>query len=164
MGRVPAHERLRLLRDCSQTGGCLDRVIRVRAALAVVRDGSILLVPHYNTDAGPVQWLVPGGRVDFGESVRDAASREFTEETGLRATVGALLDVSEVLLPDRPWHSLTVTYSGTIVGGRLAAEPEHGHGEKIPRWLSSEDLIEVPYHPKRAVELALGLNIAAPRA
>ena len=133
-------------------------MIRVRAALAVVRDGRILLVPHYNTDAGPVQWLIPGGGVVFGESVRDAASREFTEETGLHAEVGSLLDVSEVLLPERPWHSLTVAYSGTIVGGRLVAEPGHHHGEKVPRWLSADELVEVPYHPKRAVELALGLD------
>lgn len=130
----------------------------MRAALAVVRDGKILLVPHYGTDAGPVQWLIPGGGVDFGEGVREAARREFAEETGLRADVGELLDVSEVLLPERPWHSITVSFLGSLVGGTLAAEADHGFGEKAPRWLSAEDLASVPYHPRRSVELALAIG------
>lgn len=133
----------------------MERLIRVRAALAVVRDGKILLVPHYDTDAGPLQWLIPGGGVRFGEGVREAARREFAEETGLRAEVGELLDVSEVLLPERPWHSITISFHGSIVGGTLAAESDHGFGVKAPRWLSAEDLARVPFQPKRSVELAL---------
>jgi 8-oxo-dGTP pyrophosphatase MutT (NUDIX family) len=76
--------------------------IRVRVALAVVKGSRVLLVPLYDTDAGPVQWCLPGGRLCFGESLREAAEREFEEETGLRARAGELLDVSEVVLPERP--------------------------------------------------------------
>ena len=76
-------------------------VIRIRACLAVVQDHKILLVPHYDTDAGPIQWVIPGGRLRFGESLREAALREFFEETRLRACLTGLLDVSEVILPER---------------------------------------------------------------
>jgi len=129
--------------------------IRLRVALAVVHDNRILLVPHYDTDAGPVQWTIPGGRLEFGEPVRAAAAREFEEETGLRARVDDVLDVSEVILPERPYHSLTITFIGTILGGTLAPEAGHTHGEKMPRWFSAAELAGLAYHPPAIVERAL---------
>jgi 8-oxo-dGTP diphosphatase len=68
----------------------MEEEIRIRACLAAVRDGQILLVPHCGTDAGPVQWTIPGGRVAFGEGLRAAALCEFEEETGLQAEVKGL--------------------------------------------------------------------------
>jgi 8-oxo-dGTP diphosphatase len=133
----------------------MDEEIRIRACLAVVRDGQILLVPHYGTDAGPVQWTIPGGRVAFGEGLRVAALREFEEETGLQAEVAGLLDVSEVILPEKPRHSITVTFSGRITAGELAPEAGHRHGRKMPRWFSAEMINGVPVHPEGTVRKAL---------
>ena len=50
--------------------------IRVRACLAVVEDGRVLLAGHYQTDAGRVQWLIPGGGVEYGEGLQAAACSE----------------------------------------------------------------------------------------
>lgn len=136
----------------------MDDMIRIRACLAVVHDNRILLVPHYNTDAGPVQWLIPGGRVGFGESLQEAAVREFSEETGLQARITGLLDVSEVILPEKPWHSITVTFAGSITGGELASEANHRYSKKMPKWFLVEEIGTVKYHPKQAVEKALGIN------
>lgn len=129
--------------------------IRIRAALAVVEAGRILLVPHFHTDAGQVQWVIPGGQLEFGESLPLAAVREFTEETGLWAEVTGLLDVSEVLIPERPYHSITITYLGGVTGGELRAEAGHPHGEKMPRWFSLEELRGLSYHPPVVVERVL---------
>lgn len=131
--------------------------IRVRVGVAVVQDGRILLVPHYDTDAGPVQWCVPGGRLEPGESLEHAAKREFEEETGLRVEGCRLLDVSEVILTERPYHSITITLTGTVEGGQIRPEPHHRYGEKNPRWLSREELASLAYHPASTVDKALNL-------
>ena len=131
--------------------------IRIRVGVAVVKDRRILLVPHYDTDAGPVQWCIPGGRLGPGESLVDAAKREFAEETGLLAQGCRLLDVSEVILPERSYHSITITFSGAIVGGQIRPEPDHAYGDKTPRWLSGEELASLAYHPAGTIEKALAL-------
>lgn len=99
--------------------------IRVRVALAVTDDDHILLVPHYHTDAGDIQWVIPGGRLEFGEPLRKAAEREFLEETGMMAEVLELLDVSEAIILDRPYHSITITFRGKVTRGAIRAEPDH---------------------------------------
>lgn len=133
----------------------MDPSICIRVCLAVVDEGRILLVPHFDTDVGPVQWVIPGGRIGFGESLEQAAAREFYEETGLHAKITGLLNVSEVILPEKPYHSITIAYNGTIAGGELRPEPNHPHGEKKPRWLSAADIASLQVHPSRTVREAL---------
>ena len=57
----------------------------IPAALAVVlREDQVLLVRRANPpDQG--LWGFPGGKIELGESLRDAAERELLEETGVRA-------------------------------------------------------------------------------
>ena len=136
----------------------IDTSIRIRVCLAAIEDDRLLLVPHFDTDAGAVQWIVPGGRVEFGELLHHAAVREFAEETGLRARVTGLLDVSEVILTERPYHSITISFSGRVTGGMLRAEADHPHGEKTPRWFSAAEVETIAYHPPKIVEKALGFR------
>ncbi|MFP4173447.1 MAG: NUDIX domain-containing protein, partial [Candidatus Hydrogenedentota bacterium] len=63
-----------------------DPLPRIRVAAIAVRDGAILLVRHEKH--GERYWLLPGGGVDFGETLTEALAREVREETGLAIEVG----------------------------------------------------------------------------
>ncbi len=73
--------------------------IRIRAAGILVKDGEILLVRHEKN--GKSYWLLPGGGVDFGESVEEALIREFREEVGLPIQVGKLVLAHDSIPPNR---------------------------------------------------------------
>ena len=132
----------------------MEKEIRIRASLAIIRSGCILLVPHYHTDAGDIQWTIPGGKVEYGENLCAAAVREFREETGLEAEIIDLLDISEIIHLDRPYHSITITFYGKVLKGEERSEVNHPFGEKVPRWLRAEALENLTYHPKKTVEKA----------
>ena len=60
------------------------------------RADTVLLTRISAVGAHPGSWTLPGGGLDHGESPREALAREVTEETGLEAAVGDLLDVHDV--------------------------------------------------------------------
>jgi ADP-ribose pyrophosphatase YjhB (NUDIX family) len=63
----------------------------VCVSAVVVDRGRLLLVQRGGSGAGAGRWAVPGGRVEAGERVRDAVTRELHEETGLRGRCGDLV-------------------------------------------------------------------------
>ena len=84
--------------------------------LAVDADGRILCVR--TTYLGP-GWMLPGGRVERGETPHDAAARETLEETGMRVRVERLL-----LVDGHRARDVSFVFGATVVGGEL--EPELG--------------------------------------
>jgi ADP-ribose pyrophosphatase YjhB (NUDIX family) len=60
-----------------------------------VEQGALLLVRRGHAP-GAGRWSVPGGRVENGETLRQAAEREAREETGLALEIGDLLGTTEV--------------------------------------------------------------------
>jgi len=66
------------------------------------------------------KWVFPGGYVDRGESVRDAAVRETKEESQLDVELGPLLNVYSY--PRSP--NVIVVYTAEVIGGELTAADE----------------------------------------
>ena len=66
------------------------------------------------------KWVFPGGYVDRGETVEEAALRETREESQLEVVIGSLLNVYSY--PRSP--NVIIVYTAQIVGGNLAAGDE----------------------------------------
>lgn len=66
------------------------------------------------------KWTYPGGYVNRGERVEDAAIREASEEVGLNVALTGLLGVYSY----ETLQVIVVVYHGTVVDGRLEAGPE----------------------------------------
>lgn len=66
--------------------------VSLQAGGVLILDQTILLVKiEYGANAG--KWMLPGGFLEHGESIEEAACREFLEETGIAATTDRLVGV-----------------------------------------------------------------------
>jgi 8-oxo-dGTP diphosphatase len=98
------------------------------------------------------QWSIPGGVLEVGEMVREAAVREAREETGLMVEPGELLGVYDRILRDPEqrvqYHYVLIDFLCRPVGGELlaasdAAEVRWFRREELPALQLAEDTLEV---------------------
>ncbi|MEU5990794.1 NUDIX domain-containing protein [Spirillospora sp. NPDC047418] len=125
--------------------------------------GEILVIRR--TDNG--NWALPGGAVDLGESVPQAAVRETKEETGIECEITGIIGIYS-----DPKHLIHYTSNGETrqefsillrarqVGGRTRVSEESSDVEWIPRnqatkkemdrsmRLRLRDYLEYPGHPR----------------
>lgn len=91
--------------------------------LIETRPGTVVLVRRQNP---PLGWALPGGFVDWGETLEHAARREALEETGLRVTLERQFHTYSDPARDPRHHTITTVFtasaSGEPVGGDDAAE------------------------------------------
>lgn len=94
-----------------------------RVSVVVIDDSKILLVRHRK--GSRQYWVLPGGRLEYGENFFECAVRELKEETGLDVEVERLLFLSEAIAPDRSRHIVNIYLKAKVVGGvmRVGNEP-----------------------------------------
>jgi mutator protein MutT len=87
------------------------------ASIAVLSQNKVLLVRRMRAPSVGM-WSLPGGKIEGGESPREAARRELKEETGIEADVEGVLDRVAVAASGDRTYRLTVFY-GRLTGGVL---------------------------------------------
>jgi 8-oxo-dGTP diphosphatase len=111
---------------------CVGAAIRVENSLLLIQRGRGVAVG---------QWSIPGGRVEFGESLTTAVQREVEEETGLQVDVGALIGWVERFGPEH--HFVIADFHATVRSGRLRPGDDASDAAWVPvDALPSMDLVD----------------------
>ena len=99
----------------------------VGTSIAVLRDDRVLLAARANEPMRGV-WTLPGGLVEAGEALAEAALRELQEEVGLPAEVVGVLSPTEIILRDAEGrvrhHYVVHPHAALWTGGERVAGPE----------------------------------------
>jgi mutator protein MutT len=111
----------------------------------VVSEGRLLMVKRGH-EPNKGLWTVPGGRVELGESLKDAVKREIREETGLAIEVGELAGHLEYTGDP---HLVILDFLARPLD---AAEPIAGDDAEEVRWVPLDEVVDLECTP-RFVEL-----------
>jgi len=104
---------------CLECGSVLFLDPKVAACTICPLDGGVVLVRR-GIEPAHGKWVIPGGHVDRGEAVQDAAVRETLEEASLTVAIRELLNVYSY-----PGNAVVVVvYVAQVLGGRLRAGDE----------------------------------------
>jgi len=119
---------------------------RVAAYAVVVDDRGQLLLTWYNGARPHPQWTLPGGGVDYAETLEAAVVREVREETGYDVEVGPPLFTSTFTAsdgprPPRPYKSVRVIFSAVVTGGELGTIEVGGTTDRAA-WMAPHLLVD----------------------
>jgi 8-oxo-dGTP diphosphatase len=129
------------------------------ASIALVRDGRTLVARRARAPLAGV-YSFPGGGVELGETVREAALRELREETGLEADIVGFLDHVESIVREGERvraHYAIVAFVARWRGG----EPQPGPELDSFAWVNAAEVVhyrttpELPRLIERAIRLAM---------
>ncbi|MDH5751505.1 MAG: NUDIX hydrolase [Deltaproteobacteria bacterium] len=132
-----------------------------RLAVDVILDDrqrGVLLVKRRNP---PLGWALPGGFVEYGESLETSAAREMLEETGLEVSGLKLFGVYSDPGRDPRGHCVSVVFTAladapeaTPCGGDDAAEARFFQWENLPPLAFDHSLILADYQNSRPPEIS----------
>src|SRR5580658_359802 len=106
----------------------------------IIENARVVLVKRAHPPL-QAEWSIPGGVLEVGELVREAAIREAREETGLTVEPGELLGVYDRVLRNAEqrvqYHYVLIDFLCRRVGGELQAASDAAE----VRWFTREELL-----------------------
>ena len=110
----------------------------------VWKDGRVLMVERAKPPVGV--WVLPGGHVDLGETMIEAAHRELLEETGVTADLSHFAGLYDVIIRNGigevTRHYAIACYGGLWTAGEAVAASDAGKAQ----WMTREEVSHVS-HP-----------------
>lgn len=129
----------------------------VGVGAVVVHDGRVL-IGRRGHEPLKGQWSLPGGAVEVGETLEEAVAREVLEETGLRVSVGPVVEVLDRITRTADgrveYHFVLVDYLCAVDGeAALAAASD----VEALEWAREDDLPRFALNEKTASVITEGL-------
>ncbi len=110
---------------------------------AVIRDGRALLAQRAKPP-GAGLYSLPGGLVEIGETVAEAAARELMEEVSVTAQPLGLCGARDIIIPDDEGriarHFVVLCYAARWIAGEGTISPEAAD----IRWMRQQDVPDLP--------------------
>ncbi len=126
----------------------LRPVVAVRA-LAFDSKGRLLLLRRANSAYGNGEWCLPGGKLDYGDTLEETVAKEMREETGLAVAETAFL-LFQNSLPVEPGKMHCVNFYFTCrCGGEVILNPESSEFA----WVTPQDALA--FRPVFGAEAAI---------
>lgn len=109
------------------------------ASIAVFRDGKVLLATRTKPPADQL-WSLPGGKVEAGETLEEAALRELDEEVGVKARIIGFNRHVEIFGRDSAGAVTHHFVVASFVGEWLSGEPTVGPEAGAVKWVDPQRL------------------------
>ena len=116
----------------------------VGVGVVVILNGERVLLIQRANEPGRGIWAIPGGAVELGETLEQAALREVREECGLDVELGPLVDFYDLIVPDHQgrirFHYVLLDFVARYRGGRQPLRPMRSRspGCTWPSWSSCD--------------------------
>jgi mutator protein MutT len=122
--------------------------VKARAAAILIQNDKIALIERNRS--GRHYFVLPGGKIEPGETPASAVAREIKEELGLDVTVGSM--VAKVRYLGSPqYYFLANSIGGRFgdgTGKEMRSLPDTKKGSYFPIWLPVDELQRQPVLPK----------------
>jgi len=111
----------------------------------ILDDAQRVLLTRRNIEPFVSQWVMPGGKVDFGEALLAALHREVREEVGIEIQVEELIDVFEHLGAKSGGRHFVILYYRAHPRGLELVPNQEECGEA--RWVAADELSALDLPP-----------------